>query len=427
MSDTITVPATELHFAEGSSDKFYRGFTVGCVSVVQYGRSGTYGTFQRKSFDSPEAAAANTAKQASAKFKKGYEVVKTVELTFTSEPSDADLDAAMSGVSGTAAAPAEPKAPLERQSAVVNGDDDFTPDPEIFKEVLLRWEDVLDVHTVFRLTSAEREPVRPMLAQIAEADRIVDLLGSSKWATQLKFDGDRFVIEVVNGEVAVYGRNGQAKQRDVNANLLRPFRHLIEGRWVFDGEMVGRTLVLFDMIQAGAFVGPKDSFLARYAALDEIADVLFAEIDEIVVADLALNSDDKHGMLADAETNQREGIILRRIDAPYRPGRTEDMLKHKFVKEADVVVMEINRGGKDNCVVGLYDTAGNLVEVGQVTTIGKGSIEVGQVIEVRFLYVVDPDSPRLYQPRIMRVRTDKSAAECSMEQLAGAVANKAVR
>ena len=77
-------------------------------------------------------------------------------------------------------------------------------------------------------------------------------------------------------------------------------------------------------------------------------------------------------------------------------------------------------------MLGVYNDAGELVEIGQVSTIGKGDVNAGDVIEVRFMGVTDPTAPRLYQPRIMRKRTDKSAAECSDTQLAHAWMNKTI-
>jgi hypothetical protein len=52
---------------------------------------------------------------------------------------------------------------------------------------------------------------------------------------------------------------------------------------------------------------------------------------------------------------------------------------------------------------------------------------VGAVVEVAFLYVTNAAHPVLFQPRIVRVRTDeKAAAECSIDQLAAALTDKTV-
>ena len=57
MTDTTVVT---LELTQGTSDKFYRVFTVGDVLTCQYGRNGTYGSFTpRKAF--ADAAAADAA------------------------------------------------------------------------------------------------------------------------------------------------------------------------------------------------------------------------------------------------------------------------------------------------------------------------------------------------------------------------------
>jgi hypothetical protein len=63
--------------------------------------------------------------------------------------------------------------------------------------------------------------------------------------------------------------------------------------------------------------------------------------------------------------------------------------------------------------------------VGSASAIGKKpKPEKLQVWEVRFLYVVDQDRPRLYQPRLMRLRTDKEIQECLVDQIANAFTDK---
>lgn len=45
-------------------------------------------------------------------------------------------------------------------------------------------------------------------------------------------------------------------------------------------------------------------------------------------------------------------------------------------------------------------------------------VRIGDVWVVTYLYVTDPQHPRLVQPRLVRSRDDKTAAECLIEQFA---------
>lgn len=45
---------------------------------------------------------------------------------------------------------------------------------------------------------------------------------------------------------------------------------------------------------------------------------------------------------------------------------------------------------------------------------------------VTFLYVTDPSHPRLVQPRLVRQRTDKPAAQCQLDQFVAAGTSRIV-
>jgi bifunctional non-homologous end joining protein LigD len=71
-----------------------------------------------------------------------------------------------------------------------------------------------------------------------------------------------------------------------------------------------------------------------------------------------------------------EGIVSKRSDQPYRPGRNEGWLKSKCVKRQEFVVggftdPEGSRQGIGSLLIGYHDKAGHLVFAGKVGT-GRG-------------------------------------------------------
>ena len=56
------------------SNKFWRGLVIGNKYIVNYGKQGTNGTFNQKTFDSEEAAEKQLEKDIEVKQKKGYEI-----------------------------------------------------------------------------------------------------------------------------------------------------------------------------------------------------------------------------------------------------------------------------------------------------------------------------------------------------------------
>jgi predicted DNA-binding WGR domain protein len=426
--DVIEVTAQELSYVDrgAGSDKFYRVFQVGSSMAVQYGRSGTFGTFKWTSCTDEVAAAAAASKQADAKFKKGYERVKSTVLRFDGTPSESQLDSSMSTVpAGVSVTDASEKQAAAHAAAVtkLNAVGVVEADPEVLVRVVA----ALQLRTPgFSVAAdAKSDVVRPMLAETVEPARVDTLVDDDSWCAQLKLDGERFVVEVVDGTVAVWNRQGQPKTSNVAEAIVGPFRHLTSGRWVFDGEVVGRKLHLFDIVDAGGAVNAATPFVDRYATLAAVVEALGADADAVGIVGCAFSSADKAALLEKVADEQREGVIFRKNDASYQAGRRAAvLLKHKLVKAADCVVVATGVNGKENASVAVFDDTGQQVVVGSVSTIGKGTVTVGDVVEVQFLYVVDPAFPRMFQPRIIRVRNDKTAAECLIGQFADAGTNK---
>lgn len=112
-----------------------------------------------------------------------------------------------------------------------------------------------------------------------------------------------------------------------------------------------------------------------------------------------------------------EGAVAKRLDAVYVPGtRSPSMVKMKITKDADVIVTSWERPDRTHgsATFAVYED-GALKEIGACSLIGKPNVEVGDVIEVEYLYVGAGD--RLIQPRMKRRRTDKLAIDCTTEQL----------
>lgn len=419
----ITVTAVELTYAEGSSDKFYRVFTINeSVVTCQYGRTGTYGSFTpRKASETPAAAAKVADKTVAGKAAKGYQIVLTGETKLDHIPTDSELDSMLNTMSA-GQAPEVSTPQLRKQSAVTVAANSMDVDATVLPRVSAALESRFGRPCG---NAASTGTVIPMLAQVATKTEVNQMLASPSWVMQSKLDGDRVMVVVEDGIVSVFNRSGQPKVKNVGDAHLAPFRALTEGRWAFDGEVVGRTLHLFDMPAAGGHVDEQVGFGTRYEALRTTLAALDTDSAHIALVTTATGEQAKRDMLP-AKDGHKEGVIFRDAHAAYRSGRTDVLRKHKFVREIDAYVVEVGKGGKENAVLAVRDADGKEVVIGQVSTIGKGRIEVGQTLEVQFLYVTSAAKPVLFQPTILRVRTDKIAEECSTEQLRDAVTDKTV-
>ncbi|MET3172934.1 UNVERIFIED_ORG: putative DNA-binding WGR domain protein [Arthrobacter sp. UYCu721] len=430
----ITIQEAAYIDPRSGNDKFYRTFAFGSAWATQYGRNGTVGAFTKIiEAASPEAAQQAADAKFLSKIKKGYNPVRSGTVSSPTELT-ADNLAFLDELAQSL--------PLGTSSVIVS-------QPANAVDLGQRKADDLteSVATALNASISDRPamhtdiypdlPVRPMLASVQSAEIISTAINDPSWVAQYKYDGDRVVVEITHGEIRVLNRQGEEKSKNVGTAHLLPFSALHAGRWVFDGEIVGRTLVLFDLIAASdahaTWVQEHDAFSRRYCALTEIANVLsipavaVAPHDApVVLAPVATGNAAKDHFLATAISEQREGIILRHEDGPYDLGRRSTFLvKHKLIKDADVIVTSLH-GMKQSASLAVHDVNGKLIEIGSASTIGKGAVAVGDVWVVTFLYVTDPQHPRLFQPRLVSRRHDKLTTDCTIDQFTDAGTSKMV-
>jgi ATP-dependent DNA ligase len=220
-------------------------------------------------------------------------------------------------------------------------------------------------------------PVLPQLARSRAA-----LPEGDNWAYEPKWDGFRALAFVDGDEVYLQSRNGKPLGR------YFPELRFPAGEYVLDGEIVifgegGRQE--FELL--GQRIHPAASRIARLAeetpsrfiAFDVLArdgesllERPFRErravLEELVDAPVDLTPWTFERGDADPWLRGAEGVIAKELDAPYRPGERMGMVKVKRVRTIDCVVIGWRPGKAEGTlgaiILGLYDEAGNLREVG---------------------------------------------------------------
>lgn len=425
MRTEITIQEAQYVDPRAGNDKFFRTFVFDSSWVTQYGRNGTIGTFT-KIIEAGNAQAAQKAADAkfASKVKKGYDPVRSGSIGSQVAIGSSNI-ALLDELAEALPAGTTTTIVTKAVSAVDLGVDRAADQTPCVRAAF---------QNGYRATNEDLHPalpMRPMLASTQPDTTVEAAMHDTDWVAQFKYDGDRVVIEIINGEIRVLNRQGAEKVKNVGRAHLRPFTALHAGRWVFDGEVVGRTLVLFDLAAATdgvtAWVNERSPFAVRYWRLRDLCGILgildvatASDGASVVLAPTAGTTAEKKDFLTTAATEQREGIILRHVKGGYESGRrSTPLIKHKLVKDADVVVKALHET-KQSVTLAVHDDNGTLVELGAASTIGKGGVGVGDVWVVTFLYVTDPDHPRLFQPRLVRKRDDKSARACTLDQFANA-------
>ncbi|ORB01140.1 ATP-dependent DNA ligase [Mycolicibacter minnesotensis] len=237
-------------------------------------------------------------------------------------------------------------------------------------------------------------PVAPMLAKAATA--VPAAAETDLWSYEPKWDGFRAIVFRDGDDVMLQSRTGKPLGRYF-PELLDALRTEVAPRCVLDGEVVvprrigGRTRLDWDSLSQR--IHPAQSRVrllaeqtpAQFIAFDALATGQESLLDEPfrvrrdALADLVAGGASCHVTRATADREQAvrwlttfegaglDGVIAKRNDGPYLPGKRE-MVKVKHHRDADCVVMgyRIHKSGAGigSLLLGLYRPDGELAMVG---------------------------------------------------------------
>lgn len=262
----------------------------------------------------------------------------------------------------------------------------------------------------------------PQLALEAELSVTSSLITNDGYVFEQKMDGHRVLLVSPGDDTQPIAltRGGQPYTKGL-PRAIREFRFPAGtgvNEIVLDGELVGDTFWVFDLPRSSATNTTDTTPLHQRRVALEVFFDLAVDNPAIRLVPQAKTEEEKRDLAAKAFDQNLEGLVAKRKNAPYRwGGRTEEWLKLKFVTTADCIVAAVRDDGKDSVALSLVD-GDTLVDIGRASLIGKekrATINVGDVLEVKYLYV--GANGRLYQPRIVKKRTDKPMHECTIKQL----------
>ena len=214
-----------------------------------------------------------------------------------------------------------------------------------------------------------KPPIKPQLALTRKA-----LPEGDEWGYEQKLDGFRAIVFVDGDDFYIQSRGGKPLAR------YFPELEFSGARAVLDGELVIRDAdgeLVFDALQNR--IHPAESRIrmlaaqtpADYAVFDllvddgkSIIDRPLAERRERLQAlveplGLELTTLSREKDVAEAWLRTTEGVVAKRLDAPYTPGERKGMVKVKRERTIDCVVMGWRPGKEEGTVgsliLGLYD------------------------------------------------------------------------
>lgn len=291
----------------------------------------------------------------------------------------------------------------------------------------------------------------------AKVDDVESLIEDDSIVLEQKFDGTRAMCVVtrdVNGlSVEFLARNGAPLKHTAATQWIPGIKRAMRddfpkfGEAVLDGEIMidSGAYILFDLpyleVEGEVLVHPEMTYLERRQFLSALAGGFFSPVS---IGQIARTPEEKRTLFTSVMEQNGEGVMAKSLSAPFNEGkRVKHSLKVKFVKTADVVVMSVrrerNEDGREigsiqfgvhhecrDCAGGGQMTTGacptcegsgkHLKPLGKCSPIGKPHCEVGDVIEVRYLY--RQSGGALVQPTMLSVREDREPISCDLSQFA---------
>ena len=252
----------------------------------------------------------------------------------------------------------------------------------------------------------------PQLLNPIEEDQVNRLIQDQDHCAQEKYDGRRILVRRAGAEIHGINRKG------LLTSLPSPIvvgAHKIGSDFVLDGECVGDLLYAFDLLEWDGEDYRPYPYQRRLAVLSRLLNQPGLQAMRLV--ETAVDPASKERLLGHLQAENKEGVVFKRLDAPYTPGRPNSggpQLKHKFYATCSAVVSKIN----DQRSVELRLLNGDgWIPVGNVTIPASFKVPaMGEVVEIRYLYAFR-ESNALYQPVYLGPRQDIAQLECVMSQL----------
>ncbi len=302
--------------------------------------------------------------------------------------------------------------------------------------------------------------IEPQLARGA-----TELPLGPQWSYEQKFDGFR-AIAFVDGEgLRLQSRGSKDLTRYFPELVLPPGRYVLDGEIVVDGD--GERQAFGSLQQRIHPAASRVERLAREIPASYVAfDLLELDGTELLAEPFERRRELLEGLdgvrrseltrdpaAAERWLEETEGVVAKRLDAAYAPGKRTAMVKVKRVRTIDCVVMGYRPGTVEGTVgsliLGLYEPDGQLRPVGHTSafsakrkrelpgelaafeTGARGSgepsrwtadrelewVELRPELVVEVSYDHSSDGRIRHGTTIVRWRDDKPPRECTVDQL----------
>lgn len=253
----------------------------------------------------------------------------------------------------------------------------------------------------------------PQLLNFIGEEEALKLIENDDFIMQEKKDGRRTIVRVQAGTAK--GSNRRGSNIGISQNIACEAQKSPE-EICLDGEDVNCKLWVFDLLKRGEISLCNLPYLERLDHLAKVVKKYDFLPEGIELVKTAKTTKEKRTLFNALKKANAEGVVFKKKDAPYIPGRPAsggDQLKYKFYATASVLVSKQNL--QRSVAIKIFDGI-NWVDIGNVTIpVNRNVPKTGAVIEVRYLYAFKGGA--LYQPQYLGERDDTDPSECIISQL----------
>ena len=266
------------------------------------------------------------------------------------------------------------------------------------------------------MSEKKQSGITPQLLNFISEKEALQLCSNKAYCAQEKKDGRRMILKFSRGIVTAINKKGFEcgfpTRFEVDIKLMAGRAKL--GDLIFDGEAVGETYYVFDLLNAGQDVR-HCAYKDRYTRLTRLPG---DDYHALKLLPLSKTTAEKTALLESLLKNHKEGVVFKKLDASYKSGRPAsggDQLKFKFFATATCRVSQMN--AKNSISLTMFIEHGSWQSVGNCTISQKDKekIKEGMFVEIKYLYAFKGGS--LFQPSFIGVRDDADESDCQITQL----------
>ena len=242
----------------------------------------------------------------------------------------------------------------------------------------------------------------PQLLTPGTEDDIDTFVNDPAWGAQQKMNGKHLIAKALDGRVTGINKRG------LECPMPESVQEALKNQNVLlDAEVIGDALHVFDLMATGPNLEQNyRDYGLDYRCLLALMATKDANSPHVKFVGLVMGKKAKRALVTSLKKRHKEGVVFKKLKAPYRPGRANslkkaDNVKIKFYAEVAAGVMRWTE--KSSVEVGLRTKVMGrpyLVSIGKVTVHAKYApqIEEGSIIRVKYLYATEAD--QLFQAHL---------------------------